>query len=323
MITKIILLFFVISLGFFYSCDNIKNRPKHTYELPSDIKKEAQYFSFNQDTSFRIIGKEGTEILIPANSFVHLDETRIVGNVQFELKEFYNASDIILNDLSTTTDENTPLETGGMIYISVKQGDDTLKLKTGNKIEIKFAKKGEMLNEMMLYESTKRENNKVIWNSNPISDSTNIYKKDTVEFYGESDDSVSYELLKLDYYLFETSKLGWLNCDRPIKGSRKTELIVNCKDDVVPNIRIVFNNLKVVSFPLSPRINEKQFNFKGLPLAAEATIFAFYKSESKYYLFKKSIVLEENMQLDTEFKEVTLENLKQEALNLEWPIPKV
>lgn len=106
-------------------------------EIP---KKVAQSFTISSEKDTTIICKEGTKLMIKANSFVKTDNSEVNGKLAFNVTEFYKLSDILLANLTTTSNEKL-LETGGMLYIEVKQNESILKLKENRHIKIAFPSK--------------------------------------------------------------------------------------------------------------------------------------------------------------------------------------
>lgn len=90
------------------------------------IENEVQAFSFDKIEKVSFQGKYGTH--------VHIDINDLSGNkvisapITFELVEYYSATDMVLANLSTTSDGKL-LETGGMINIKAYSDGNELTLK--------------------------------------------------------------------------------------------------------------------------------------------------------------------------------------------------
>lgn len=95
---------------------------------PQKLKIDTQ-----KDTA--IVCKEGTKLNIKANSFVNENNDLVTGKIELSVTEYYKLSDMLLANLSTTSN-GKPLETGGMLHIEAFKGDELLKLKAP--IEIEF-----------------------------------------------------------------------------------------------------------------------------------------------------------------------------------------
>jgi hypothetical protein len=116
-------------------------------ELANDItaeveipKKSAQTFTISSEKDTTIICKEGTKLIIKANSFTTTANREIAGNLVLNITEFYKLSDMLLANLTTTSNKNV-LETGGMLHIEAKQNESILKLKESAHIELTFPSK--------------------------------------------------------------------------------------------------------------------------------------------------------------------------------------
>lgn len=137
--------------------------------------KQPQIFSFqaNRDTS--ITCKEGTLIKLKPNSFISAKTGKeISGKVQLAVLEYYKISDILLSNLSSTSD-NKVLETGGMIHLSASADNEKCIIKEGSAIEIGFPYSNKK-NEMALFKG-EWTNNKIDWKLS----NTNRFVKEIVE----------------------------------------------------------------------------------------------------------------------------------------------
>lgn len=74
----------------------------------------------------------------------------------------------------------------------------------------------------------------------------------------------SIELAELQYYIFDSRNLGWMNCDRFINSNaKKTDLIVKVPKSKNVFVKIIFKNYKTVMTGIEKR---KKFIFKNLPI---------------------------------------------------------
>lgn len=76
----------------------------------AQLEKPTQEFVIDSRRDTVIFGNEGSALLIPAGSFTGNE------SITIEMKEYYSNEDIITNKLSTTSDDN-PLITGGMLHL--------------------------------------------------------------------------------------------------------------------------------------------------------------------------------------------------------------
>ena len=103
--------------------------------------KNAQQFTINANKKETIIGKKGTKITFNPNSLVYIqDEAPVEGDINIVLKEYFSASDILLAELTTTSNGNL-FGTSGIIHIEAIANGKELKLKKGATIDVSFPNK--------------------------------------------------------------------------------------------------------------------------------------------------------------------------------------
>ncbi len=120
--------------------------------------KNSQIFKINAKKDITINCKEGTKLIIKANSFVDSDHKVVAGEIDFKIKEYYKVSDMLLANLTTQSD-GKQLETGGMLYIEAFRGDELLKLNSSIGISFPTENKKE---GMRLF-TGKREGENINW----------------------------------------------------------------------------------------------------------------------------------------------------------------
>jgi hypothetical protein len=83
----------------------------------------------------------GTNIRIPKDALVDNKGKKVSGKVRAKFREMHNAKDIFLSGIPMQTDENKSLflESNGMMELRVFQGDQELKLKEGNTVDVDLA----------------------------------------------------------------------------------------------------------------------------------------------------------------------------------------
>ncbi|MDO5971950.1 energy transducer TonB [Flavivirga aquimarina] len=99
--------------------------------------KVSQVFRVDTKKDTTINCKERTKLIIKANSFTDSKGNLIKGNIDLNVTEYYKLSDMLLANLSTTSN-GKQLETGGMLFIEAKKGEVDLKLRENSSIEISF-----------------------------------------------------------------------------------------------------------------------------------------------------------------------------------------
>lgn len=104
-------------------------------EFENRFKKAPQTFLIDASRDTLIQCAEGTKLFIPAGSFVTKDVNAVV---ELKVSEFYNKSDFLLNNLTTTTITDEILESGGTINIEASSCGEKLKLNALATLEVEF-----------------------------------------------------------------------------------------------------------------------------------------------------------------------------------------
>ncbi len=130
-------------------------------KLIGDSTQNSQFKVINANTDNVIEGKNGTIIVCPKNCFVNANGTVINDNVKIELKEAFTLSDMLLENLSTTSNGNL-LETDGMIYFNPTANGEQLFINKNIPIHIEIPTK-KKLSGMMAYEGIKDASGKINW----------------------------------------------------------------------------------------------------------------------------------------------------------------
>lgn len=117
--------------------------------------KAPQKLKINTEKDTIVVCKEGTRLDIKANSFINKNGNLIKGEIDLNVTEYYKLSDMLLANLTTTSDREQ-LETGGMLNIEAFKGEDFLKLKKGIEISFPSANKKE---GMQIFSGDWKDNN--------------------------------------------------------------------------------------------------------------------------------------------------------------------
>jgi hypothetical protein len=119
--------------------DNPSYLPGINEPLDKTIAFTELEFDASQGIEFHL--PTGTNIRIPKNALVDKKGKKVTGKVRTKFREMHNAKDIFISGIPMQTDENKALflESNGMMELRVFQGDQELKLKEGNKVDIDLA----------------------------------------------------------------------------------------------------------------------------------------------------------------------------------------
>jgi hypothetical protein len=149
---------------------------------PEDLLPE-QGFVINNAQDTVIETENGMVLVIPENAFVD-ENGNLVSDVDFEVKEAFETTDILKAGLTTMADGRL-LETGGMFFLNAYSNGKKLKLAEGKKIlaEIPNINPRE---DMMLFDGEKKEDGTINWvNPKPFEKDLITYDITTLDFYPE------------------------------------------------------------------------------------------------------------------------------------------
>jgi hypothetical protein len=108
-------------------------------DVLTNLAPTPQTFEINPTEETILTGDKGTAVYIPADAFQFANGTTPTGKVNVELKECYSLTDMIAENMNTTSGHRI-LETGGMIYFNATAEGKRLSVKDGKAYVIGFPK---------------------------------------------------------------------------------------------------------------------------------------------------------------------------------------
>ena len=115
-------------------------------------------------------------------------------------------------------------------------------------------------------------------------------------------------------YLFSTTRLGWLNCDRFFDENRNlTDLSILNENQDNTIVNVIFHSFKSL---IPGNIESGKMVFRKIPVGERVTIVAVKAKESEILFSVKEIVISDKKELILDFRKVTLELLKNEMEKL-------
>lgn len=292
-----------------HSIDTITLATKSN-ELQLQKKKLIQVFHFDSiQKEYEVYGKYGT-ILTFRHSDIDLEEDNF--NLNIELIEIYDLMSCYLHKISTETPEGL-IESAGMCFVSIENNGKQLELK--KPFELKFPVANEKKDkDMRLYIGSMSEDSIVKWKKTNIIDETTL--PDTL--WSETGIEII-EHNNLDYYVFQTMKLGWLNCDKAILGSN-TLVTADISDANISHscsAMLVFKELRSVKFSVQESYGI--FRFYGVPIDKEAVLLIYSEGENEKthiseFLISKNMIVYPKMKKSVfnKFK-ISLDSLNNEV----------
>ena len=163
---KIILRTFIAALlsVTFFQCNN--NAITNTAKLqPNDPFKntivESQFFDIDSKQDNVIEGKNGTVIICPKGCFKNAKGEIVDDNIKIELSEALSLEDMLLSNLTTTSD-GRQLETDGMIYFNATANGEQITINKENPVHIEIPTT-EKKAGMMAYRGIRDEKGNMNW----------------------------------------------------------------------------------------------------------------------------------------------------------------
>jgi TonB family protein len=119
---------------------------------------------------------------------------------------------------------------------------------------------------------------------------------------------------KIYQYIFKSSHIGWINCDRFVNDTRKKTdfLITNClSSDITVIIPKLNSIIQVVS-------KGNKSVLENVPVGESISIIAIKNVKGKNYLATKETIITENGETFLDFKSITNEDLKKLIESKRW-----
>lgn len=266
-------------------------------------ERKVQTFEINTSKQQIIKGEQGTVVTFPPGCF-----GKIQGKVKIELIECYSIQDMMFNGLSTQTTDGKLLESDGMIYLNaLNEKGDTLKIKHG-KVSVKMPTE-QVKEEIQIFEGVEKYN-AVTWNlsnektiinqqnvnhdtKTPIESETKeityLSEKDSIlqtqPKTGQSQIGIDKKIKNefLVNYVFNITKMGWINCDRFIEGENKDLFVIVGEGQENVSLYLVLDKLNSNVMPRNPKAVNGKFEFRNIPVKESFTLVALATKGDKIY----------------------------------------
>lgn len=125
----------------------------------------SQYFKIDGKRDTVIIGKNGTTLVFQKGSFIDSNEKTVINEIEVELTEALTLDEMILSNLTTTSNGNL-LETDGMIYFNATSKGQQLLVNPDKPVYIEIPSSNRK-SGMSVYKGLRDVNGNVNW-INPI-----------------------------------------------------------------------------------------------------------------------------------------------------------
>ncbi|MDC9722478.1 MAG: hypothetical protein PSN34_06855 [Urechidicola sp.] len=187
---------------------------------------KSQFFDINPKKDTIVIGQQGTKIVIPENAFLDSDGNIVSENIEFELSEAFKIEDMILSNL-TTSSNGKLLETDGMIFTNATSSGKNLTINKKSPLYIEIPTQKRKSN-MMLYDGVRDSLGNMNW-INPKKFEQYLIPIDLelLDFLPDGFKTVAKNYL--DYYQLNSDKkdIDSLYYNLPLKGKTPYLFIEN------------------------------------------------------------------------------------------------
>lgn len=258
------------------------------------LETPAQKFTINGEKGDTIV-LENSVWLIPPFSFMDENGGVSIGEIQLELKELVDKSDLVRNNAPTIT-ESDLLISDGAFLIEASAGGEDLSLTEGKSIRV-FLKNENPQEKMELFYGYQPDKVSFFWedaDQNP-SDWSNVWASEW-SFENEGN------LISGQGYEFAITKLGWVNCDLFDESLNTTQVCVSLPEGFNrenTKVFLSFNDLTSVTILESDIDSDFFCNiYSPIPLEYEVKILVMSELSGKYFAQQKNAVISQNLQLE-------------------------
>ena len=285
---------------------SMESRFRHYPSLPEEAVKRKPYeITIQCDRTQEFYTNSGVMLRVEANSFVTQNgDVPPCCSITFNVEEYLTTADMLLADLSTHN-YGRMLETGGMVYLAARCGDQQLRLAPGKFIYILLPQE-EKKQGMLTFNGRKNQDISdwvvqsfgKVYNSPEETDKLfpQVPVLDDEGGWIDGNSETYYEGGELaDGYLMKSANLGWINCDKFYEIEEKTELAVKSESEENICYRLVFKNIRSI-LPAYSVIPGALYKFDGLPKGEAAMLLGYWisKDRSQAYFSWKEITTGES-----------------------------
>jgi hypothetical protein len=245
----------------------------------SSAAVQSQSFTVNATNYQQIVGAKNTHIVLYPGSLLDQNGHVVTGNVQVELKELYSKGDMIRSN-ATTTSGNLLLQSGGEIYLKIRQGNQELRVNPAIPLQIAFPTNNPSAGMQLFYggfavNDAVAADSVLNWNVACTCTTANAFI--TVDSFS----SVQF------YDFWTVDSLGWTNCDRFYNLTGGTDVSIELAqgfDDTNTSVYMIFDAENSVAS--ADLFSNQIFRFHSgehTPIGINVTIVAICKKDGQYY----------------------------------------
>ena len=282
-----------------------------TATLPEEFAVPTQRFTIYPFERNVLRGKRGSVITLEADALTFMDGIPITGKVEVELKEITNKRDIVLDNLTTTSNSEL-LDSIYAVYINATCDDEYVDIQTNYPIKIELpANLKNQWEERQIYRGTHPDQKGRPWVKDKYSKF--VYGSEVMEkpnsgfgfFSKEKKAIVSNTHPPVE---INTSRMGWIKCARVLPEAKADGVkgTLKIKEDTVADIfmMVVLENHGTC---LPARREKNQFIITGIPLNEEINIVGIgMKNDTFYFAGRTTQMTDHEQEEELSFKSTTV-----------------
>ncbi|MBX2905986.1 MAG: hypothetical protein KF744_08115 [Taibaiella sp.] len=330
------------------SCNNgaATNTEASTPDFNSELRPMTDYlrkfedppqiFEVSPAKPQKLIGNQGTTIYVVPDDLVTEDGEAVKASISMELKELTNQNQLLKNSAPTVSNGKM-LISGGAYFLNLKSGGKQLKLKEGRSMAVEFPRLTNM--SMSLFYGNRDSLGTLNWaptqqefTSKPTKQKADKIDRDkavsdidAIMEYADSDDGQplnkeQLEAMELEvrnvsierelYQRVELKQFGWINCDRFLEVSNKTNLKYSFRDvDSVRSVTIylVFKDINSLmqNFYFTMNPSGTYPGFENIPVGADVRLIAFMVKNERIFASKTDSKIKPGQTIQIQFTEST------------------
>ena len=305
---------YLLAIFFFVSCNRSKNATLKANQIFSENVPKETLFQVSGARDTTIKTKNGTILKFKNGLFKSGNGNDYEGFINLKIIELYSPSDLVFSGVSTMSKSNL-LQTGGMLYIEAL---DSLKAKlvvsNTEYFTVMFSKNMCPNEQMDFYVGRQDTTGNVEWSllerhkemkSNLTMPTDSIISEEQKLEYQQS----------LDYMVFKSNELGWLNCDKQLESLNNTKVKVNSNFDADVSFRLIFPALKSVACAI---LEDGTYTFYNVPKNEKAILVGYSKIDNRYYFTHSEVTIEENGSLEPKLVETDKKEIEEKIKKLTW-----
>jgi hypothetical protein len=305
-----------------FNINNMKSNYRNNTAIEKFFKqnqKPSQIFIINAQQENTVKGTGGTVVKIAPNSFVDKNGEVVKGDVEFEMKEMYSKSDMILSNAHTVCNDQV-LKSGGEVFIGASRNGEPLILAHDKPMSVGFPT---ISKEPMQLFNGEPNNSSVNWNLSSPTEVTPI---------ADPNSSTGYS------YNFTSSNMNWLNCDAftnrrsnsfgPLNPTTKVNVrLPNRYDSTNTAVFLVYKGQNSVTkfdgfstYDGTTRMKSDQNAFDtkwySVDQGSDVTIVAISEINGQYYSSMQSTIIQKDHTADLIMNPTTLDQFKTDMENI-------